>query len=124
MSNHEHEIALRSATEIGYSNDYFSARPQIDSNDRRNVFEAGFNRAWAHLQAQLEAAKKDAERYQWLCDKGYNYHGAMAGSGSMSICRGPYILLEPPSHNKFSNMILGKQAADLVIDAAIAKGKA
>ena len=74
--------------------------------------------------ADLEPYRKDAERYQWLCDKGYNYHGAMAGTGSMSICRGPYILFEPPSHNKFSNMVLGKPAADLVIDAAIAEGKA
>ena len=72
-----------------------------------------------NLKAQLAAVRKDAARYQWLCDKGYNYHGAMAGSGSMSICRGPYILLEPPSHNKFSNMVLGKSSADVIIDAAI-----
>lgn len=26
--------------------DYFSARPQIDCNDRRKVFEAGFELAW------------------------------------------------------------------------------
>jgi hypothetical protein len=72
------------------------------------------------MKLEAEALRKDAARYQWICDKGYNYHGAMAGSGSMSICRGPYILLEPPSHNKFSNMILTKQAANAIIDAAIA----
>lgn len=74
--------------------------------------------------ADLEPYMKDANRYQWLCDKGYNYHGAMAGTSSMSICRGPYILLEPPSLNKFSNLALGKPAADVIIDAAIAEGKA
>jgi hypothetical protein len=75
----------------------------------------------AQLQAEVEALRKDAARYQWLCNKGYNYHEAIAGSGSMSICRGPYILLEPPSHNKFSNLVLGKQSADVLIDTAIAK---
>lgn len=69
--------------------------------------------------AQLVDAQKDAARYRWLCDSGYNYHGAMIGSGSMSIGRGPYILLEPPSLNQFSNIVLGKQAADLIIDTAM-----
>lgn len=45
-------------------------------------------------------------------------------TGSMSICRGTYILLNPPSHNNFSKMVLGKAAADAIIDAAIAEGGA
>ena len=82
-------------------------------------YEAGLLAKITELESQVDALRKDAKRYQWLCDKGYNYHGAMAGSGSMSICRGPYIRLEPPSVNNFSNMILGKPAADAIIDAAI-----
>jgi hypothetical protein len=70
---------------------------------------------------RLRELEKDAVRYRWLCDKGHSYHGAVAGTGSMSICRGPYILLELPSHNKFSNMILTKQAADVIIDKAISE---
>lgn len=76
-----------------------------------------------HL-GRIEALEKDAKRYQWLCDKGHSYHGAMSGSASMSISRGPYILLEPPSCNGFSNMILTKQVADVIIDAAIAGERA
>ena len=62
MSEHEKNIARRNGHEIAQSEAYFLARPQIDSNDRRNVFEAGFNRGWesAHvfitdLEAQLAA---------------------------------------------------------------------
>lgn len=91
--------------------------------ERTFAFEAWRTQATriTELEAQLADAKKDAERYQWLCDKGYSYHGAMAGTGSMSICRGPYIILEPPSHNNFSKMVLGKLATDVIIDAAISK---
>ena len=31
------------------SDEYFEARPQIDTMDRRRVFEAGFDRAWKAL---------------------------------------------------------------------------
>ena len=42
----EKKRALMEAHEIAASNEYFSARPQIDTNDRRKVFEAGFRKAW------------------------------------------------------------------------------
>lgn len=34
--------------------DYFSARPQIDCNDRRKVFEAGFELAWNARQKEID----------------------------------------------------------------------
>lgn len=65
MSDHETNIAKREGAEIAQSNAYFSARPTTDTNDRRNVFEAGFNRGWesahviiAELEAQLAAPRK------------------------------------------------------------------
>lgn len=42
----EQAHALRQGHEIAASDGYFEARPQIDSNDRRKVFEAGFQRGW------------------------------------------------------------------------------
>ena len=42
----EREHAIRQGHEIAASDGYFEARPQIDSNDRRKVFQAGFERGW------------------------------------------------------------------------------
>ena len=44
--NRERDIAIREANEIAASDEYFSARPQLESADRRRVFEAGFRAAW------------------------------------------------------------------------------
>ncbi len=49
---YEHRYAIRQGHEISASNAYFEARPQIDSNDRRKVFQAGFERGW-------DAARKE-----------------------------------------------------------------
>jgi hypothetical protein len=51
----EQEHAIRQGHEIATSDRYFEARPQIDSNDRRNVFQAGFERGW-------DAARKQGEK--------------------------------------------------------------
>ena len=45
MSN-ERDMALMEANCIAGEDEYFAARPQIDSMDRRRVYEAGFKRAW------------------------------------------------------------------------------
>ena len=42
----EKNRALMEAHQIASEDAYFAARPQIDCNDRRKVFEAGFRRAW------------------------------------------------------------------------------
>lgn len=42
----EQERAIREAYESAGSESYFGARPQIDTNDRRRVFKAGFERGW------------------------------------------------------------------------------
>ena len=42
----EKNRALMEAHHIAAADEYFEARPQIDCNDRRKVFEAGFQRAW------------------------------------------------------------------------------
>lgn len=39
--------ALMKAHQIAAEGEYFAARPQIDCNDRRKVFEAGFQLAWS-----------------------------------------------------------------------------
>ncbi len=55
----EYDRALMEGHEIAASNAYFSARPQIDTNDRRKVFEAGFKAAW---NAVTENAREHAEK--------------------------------------------------------------
>lgn len=42
----EQERAVREAYESAGSESYFGSRPQIDTNDRRRVFKAGFERGW------------------------------------------------------------------------------
>ena len=71
------------------------------------------------LKARIKELEKNDARYRWLCEKGPSYHGAMIGSGSMSISRGPYIYLERPANNRFSNVILNKEMADAFIDVAM-----
>lgn len=53
---HERRHAIRQGHEIATSDAYFEARPQIDSNDRRKVFQAGFERGW---DAAMAAKKGD-----------------------------------------------------------------
>jgi len=51
---YEQAHAIRQGHEISASDGYFEARPQIDSSDRRKVFQAGFERGW-------DAARKQGE---------------------------------------------------------------
>lgn len=53
----EQEHAIRQGHEIAASDGYFEARPQIDSNDRRKVFQAGFERGWDAARAAQEGKK-------------------------------------------------------------------
>jgi hypothetical protein len=48
----EKNRALMEAHQIAAEDEYFAARPQIDSNDRRKVFEAGFQRAWEKVNSE------------------------------------------------------------------------
>lgn len=43
----ERAYALQECHRITASEEYFNARPQIDSADRRRVFEAGFDKGYA-----------------------------------------------------------------------------
>lgn len=49
--NYEQRHAIRQGHEIAASDGYFEARPQIDNNDRRKVFQAGFERGWDSAMA-------------------------------------------------------------------------
>lgn len=46
MTNRDAALAMREAEEIAASDAYFKARPQIDTSDRRKVFECGFYRGY------------------------------------------------------------------------------
>lgn len=52
MNEQDREYAIMEAHRIHDSDEYFEARPQIDSADRRRVFEAGFDRGY---QAALQS---------------------------------------------------------------------
>lgn len=67
----ERIIALCEANHIKYSDEYFDARPQIEGDDRRKVFEAGFKRAWQHQQAKIDELKAEKEKLiQWVAQLG------------------------------------------------------
>lgn len=51
---YEQQRAIRQGHEIAASDSYFDARPQIDNNDRRKVFEAGFERGWDAARTQAK----------------------------------------------------------------------
>lgn len=51
---YEQQWAIRQGHEIAASDSYFDARPQIDNNDRRKVFEAGFERGWDAARSQAK----------------------------------------------------------------------
>lgn len=76
----------------------------------------------APLLARVAELEKDAARYRWLFSDGPT-HTPIAGTPSMSQSRGPYVMLDPPSANSFSGMVLGKSSADHFIDAALAAHK-
>ena len=50
---------------------YFEARPQIDSGDRRRVFEAGYERGWEDRNREVLAlqAKLDAVMLEYCPDE-------------------------------------------------------
>ena len=54
----EHEIAIREAEQNAASDAYFGARPQIDTNDHRNVFEAGFRAAWQTQMVEVSLPRR------------------------------------------------------------------
>lgn len=51
MSDHERMIALREAGRICASDQYFSARPELDNPEARKLFEDGYDRGWQNLEA-------------------------------------------------------------------------
>lgn len=60
--------ATMEAARNGAEDAYFKARPQIDCNDRRKVFDAGFERAWESALAQAPFQKLGA-RLAYLLDE-------------------------------------------------------
>ena len=57
----EQEIALREGEMIGAEDAYFKARPQIDCNDRRKVFQSGFTRGWDAARPDYPHGLRDGE---------------------------------------------------------------
>lgn len=53
--------AIREAHRNYDEEEYFHARPQIDCNDRRRVFKAGFDRGWKSAREDVERFLKDEE---------------------------------------------------------------
>lgn len=64
----------------------------------------------------------DSKRYVWMIDEGHKYHEAIVSTPSMGYSTGPYIVLDPPSCNGFSNIAIKNKAfADATIDECMAK---
>jgi hypothetical protein len=64
---------LRESSRIHSNDEYFKARPQIDNHDRRNVFDAGYDRGWQAAQQQsaceIAELKEKLRKEQELLDK-------------------------------------------------------
>lgn len=54
----ERELAIRESEQIAASDNYFGARPQIDTDDRRRVFEAGFRAAWQTQMVEVNLPQR------------------------------------------------------------------
>lgn len=72
---------------------------------------------------EYDRLKADSRRYVWACEEGPTYSGACVGTATMSISRGPYIVLEPPALNRFSSIVCNKALADGFIDQALAEAE-
>ena len=51
MSDHERKIALREAGRVCASDQYFLARPELDTPENRKLLEDGYDRGWQNLEA-------------------------------------------------------------------------
>jgi hypothetical protein len=69
FSEYERNLALLGGHHIADAEAYFNARPQIDNDDRRKVFEAGYERGWEALRQQL--AKRSLQATPEPADKEY-----------------------------------------------------
>lgn len=65
---YELERAQMEAARNDAEDKYFQARPQIDCNDRRKVFDAGFERAWAVRQAEIDLLRSQSAGPDPLCE--------------------------------------------------------
>jgi hypothetical protein len=52
MSLYEQKLAEMEFARNKATDEYFTERPQIDTHDRRRMFEAGFERAWRFKDAE------------------------------------------------------------------------
>jgi len=57
----DRDRAVMEANCIAWEDAYFAARPQLDCNDRRKAFQAGFERAWQAARAPLLENKNDPD---------------------------------------------------------------
>lgn len=70
MDSYEDNIAMLEANRVDAEDAYFKARPQIDCNDRRIVFEAGYDRAWQARDAEIATLRQQlAERDALIAKK-------------------------------------------------------
>lgn len=54
----EHEIAIMEGNMIRANDEYFSARPELDNDQNRKTFQAGFERAWKMQKFQIQVEVK------------------------------------------------------------------
>lgn len=71
------------------------------------------------LKAEVEALRKDAERYRWLMNKGLHTE-IYSNSAGIAPGRGPYICIDLPSSGAPNRVALGS-GSDGYIDAAMSK---
>jgi hypothetical protein len=83
-ASYETNIALREANHIHDADEYFKARPQIDSQDRRKVFESGYERGW---QASRQSSQSEpvASIVQEIFDLCIQYERSCYNTGYLHL---------------------------------------
>lgn len=58
MSDNEREIALREAHEIASEEEFFEARPKLDTVENRRIFDQAFTRGWEESEKRMKELGK------------------------------------------------------------------
>lgn len=83
----EEEYARREAEEIHAENSYFEARPEVDTQNRRRVFEAGFIRGYDSVRPKYPRGLTDAQIDEIARNMPGGMDGFLKGWGWMQFAK-------------------------------------
>jgi len=69
FTEYEREHAIQEAHMIHSENEYFQARPQLESDHNRRIFDAGFQRGYKALTQEIDKLRAQLEAEQAKIEK-------------------------------------------------------